>query len=74
MLTISVKVKSQAKQNKIKKISLNNYAVCVKAKAVEGKANQSVIETLSEYFHTPKSNIALIKGAKAKDKVFRVNI
>jgi len=74
MLKISVKVKPQAKEEKVKKIGLNNYVVWVKAKAIEGKANQAAVKILSEYFHTPKSNIMLIKGAKVRDKVFMVNI
>ncbi len=73
-MKISIKVKPQAKEDKVKKIGLNNYTVWVKAKAVEGKANQAVIKVLSEYFHTPKSGILLIKGAKARDKVFMIKI
>jgi len=71
-MKISVRVKSQARQDKIEKIGPDNYAVRVKAKAIEGKANQSVIKILSEYFHTPKSKIVLIKGRRVRDKVFMV--
>lgn len=73
-MKISVKVKPQTKQDMIQKTGPNDYKVWVKAKAIEGKANQAVIKILSEYFHTPKSNILLIKGAKARDKIFMVNI
>jgi len=73
-LKISVKVKPQAKRDMIQRTGPNDYTVWVKAKAIEGKANQAVIKILSEYFHTPKSNIPLIKGAKARDKIFMVNI
>lgn len=73
-MKVSVRVKPQAKQDKIEKIGLNDYIVWVKAKAIEGKANQAVIKILSEYFHTPKSKIILIKGTKFRDKIFMVNI
>ncbi len=73
-MKISVKVKPQAKENKVKKIGLDNYAVWVKAKAIEGKANQAVVKILSEYFNIAKSKIILIKGKRARDKTFMVNI
>lgn len=73
-MKISVKVKPQAKQDKIKKVGSNVYAVWVKAKAIEGKANQAVIKVLSEYFDTAKSKIFLIKGETSRDKIFMVNI
>ena len=60
-MKILVKVKPQAKQDKVKKIGLDNYLVWVKAKAIEGKANQAVIKILSEYFDMAKSKIVLIK-------------
>jgi len=71
-MKISVKVKPQAKQDKVKKIGLDNYVVWVKAKAIEGKANQAVVKILSGYFDVPKSKIIPIKGEKARDKIFMV--
>ncbi|MBL7084558.1 MAG: DUF167 domain-containing protein [Candidatus Omnitrophica bacterium] len=73
-MNISVKVKPQAKEDKVKRIGLDNYVVWVKAKAVEGKANQAVIKVLSEYFDIAKSKLVLIKGKRTRDKIFMVNI
>ena len=73
-MKISVKVKPQAKENKVKKIGLDDYVVWVKAKAIEGKANQAVIKILSEYFDIAKSKVVLIKGKRTRDKIFMVNI
>ncbi len=70
-MKISVKVKPQAREDKVEKIGLNDYVVWVKAKAIEGKANQAVIKILSEYFDIAKSKLVLIKGTKARDKVFK---
>jgi len=61
-MKISVKVKPQAKEDKVKKIGSDNYVVWVKAKAIEGKANQAVVKILSEYFDIAKSKVVLIKG------------
>ena len=74
MLKISVKVKPQAKEDKVTKIGLDNYVVWVRAKTIEGKANQAVIKILSEYFDIAKSKVVLIKGKRARDKIFMVNI
>ena len=73
-MKISVKVKPQAKQDKVKKIGLDNYVVWVKAKAIEGKANQSVVKILSEYFDIAKSKVVLIKGKRTRDKIFMVYV
>ena len=71
-MKISVKVKPQAKEDQVKKIGLDNYVVWVKAKAIEGKANQAVIKILSEYFDIAKSKVVLIKGKRVRDKIFMV--
>lgn len=73
-MKISVKVKPKAKEDKVKKIGLDNYVVWVKAKAIEGKANQAAVKILSEYFDISRSKILLIKGKRARDKIFIVNI
>ena len=73
-MKISVKVKPQAKQDKVEKTGLNDYIVWVKAKAIEGKANQAVVKILSEYFDIAKSKAVLIKGKKARDKIFMLDI
>ena len=42
-MKISVKVKPQAKEDRVEKKGEDNYLVWVKVKAIEGKANQAVI-------------------------------
>ena len=73
-MKISVKVKPQAKEDRVEKIGLNDYIIWVKAKAIDGKANQAVVKILSEYFDIAKSKVALIKGKKARNKVFMLDI
>ena len=71
-MIISVKVKPQAREDRIEKIGENNFAIWVKAKAIEGKANQAVIKILSEYFDKPRSRITILKGEKSRNKVFLI--
>lgn len=67
-----MKVKPNAKQERIEKIGENNFLIRVKEKPKEGKANQAVVKALAEYFGIPKSGVILIKGAASRQKVFAI--
>jgi len=69
---ISVKVKSCAKEEKVEKISDTGYAVSVKAKPQDGKANYALRELLARHFDTPRSRVILVKGERSKNKVFEI--
>jgi uncharacterized protein (TIGR00251 family) len=71
-MKISVKVKPQAREDRIERIGENKYTVWVKAKAIENKANQAAIKLLSKYFDIAKSKIVLLKGERSRDKVFNL--
>lgn len=71
-MKISVKVKPNAKQEKIEKLSDNSYSVSVKAKPQDGKANYAVREVLAEHFAIPKSRIILITGETSRNKIYEV--
>lgn len=71
-MKISVKVKPNAKQEKIEKIGERDFLVWVKEKPQKGKANQAVIRVLAEYFNVPKSEVILLKGQTSKEKVFEI--
>lgn len=71
-MLLYVKVKPGSKQEKIERLSENELAVSVKARATEGRANTAVIESLSRYLGRPKSRISIIKGHKAKAKTVEV--
>lgn len=46
--------------------------VYIRERAVDGKANQALIELLAGYFNTPKSALAIIRGHAARHKVIEV--
>jgi hypothetical protein len=71
-MKISVRVKPNAKQEKIEKVGEKDFIVSVKEKPFKGKANQAVIRVLAEYFDVSKSDVILLKGQTAKEKVFEV--
>ena len=71
-MKILVKVKPNAKQERIEKTGENTFSVWVKEKPQEGKANQAVIKILSDYFGVARSNVVLLKGQTSKQKFFEV--
>ena len=70
-MKISVKIKLKSKENKVE-IKNNEYIVFTKELPIEGRANNAVIELLSEYFKVPKSNIKIISGHKSKNKIIEI--
>ncbi len=68
-MRISVKVQPGSKHESIEKISAIEFRVKLRARAVEGKANDQLIEVLAQYFEIPKSSVQIIRGAKSRNKV-----
>ena len=53
-MRIFVRVKPGAKVDKVEKVDETHYNVWVKSPAKEGKANESVIELLADFFQPSK--------------------
>ena len=49
------------------------FRISVTAPADEGRANAAVTEALAEALGVAKSRLSLIRGATARDKVFRLD-
>ncbi len=71
-MKISVKVKPNARQEKIEKVNESHFLIRVKEKPQEGKANKAVIKVLSEYFGVPQSQVVLLKGQSSREKIFEI--
>jgi len=71
-MKIQVKVKPNAKQEKVEKTGDNSFLVWVKAKPAQGKANLAVVKALAGYFDVPQSSITLLKGQNSKEKLFDI--
>ena len=72
-MKITVKVKPNSKTASVEKTEELSYIVRVKAPAKEGKANEAVVEALSEYFDVPKSRISILRGQSGKNKVVDIS-
>lgn len=68
---IPIKVIPHAKKNEVLKDG-QGFKVRLTAPPVEGKANKLLIEVLADYFNCRKSEIKIIKGEKARNKVVQI--
>ena len=50
------------------------YIIYTKAPAIEGRANVAAIKLLAQHFGVSKSQVRLLRGARAKHKVFLIDI
>lgn len=50
------------------------YVIYTKAPAIEGRANAAAIKLLAKYFGVSQSGVRLVRGARAKHKVFLIDI
>ncbi len=71
-MLIKVKVNPGAKKQQITKKSPDSFEIRVKAKPIQGSANQAVIKVLADYFKIPRQKIRLIKGARSRNKIFKL--
>lgn len=71
-MKIGVKVKANSSMEKAEKIDDNSYAVWVKAKPADGKANEAAIKVLARHFGIAKSKVTLLKGRTSRQKIFEI--
>jgi uncharacterized protein (TIGR00251 family) len=71
-MLVRVHVTPNAREARVTKIDEAVFEVKVDAKAMDGRANKRLIEILAEHFGLPKSKIAIVSGAKSRDKVLQV--
>jgi len=71
-MKITVKVKTNSKNEKVKEIESEIFKVWVSAMPQKGKANKRVIELLSDYFKVPKTSINIVCGEMSKSKIIEI--
>ena len=70
-MKILITVRTGARQARIEKTD-KGYQAYVKEQPIENRANRALIGLLSEYFNVPKSEIAIISGARSKLKIIEI--
>ncbi len=71
-MKIFVKATPNAKEQRIQKIDETHWLVSVKESPKQGKANRAIAKALARHFKTALSNIKLVSGFSAKQKVFEI--
>ncbi|MFA6349468.1 MAG: DUF167 domain-containing protein [Candidatus Omnitrophota bacterium] len=69
---ITVKIKPNSRIETVEKLSDSEFRAKVNAPAKEGRANEALVELLSDYFAVPKSRISIKKGLKSRIKTVEI--
>jgi len=72
-LRFKITVKPNARKNEVIRTDDGLFTVRVAVPPIEGKANEKVIEVLSEYFNKPKRSISIVSGFKGKTKIIEID-
>lgn len=51
----------------------SHYKVALRAPAVDGKANEALIDFLADFFKVPKRMISIVQGETARCKVIEIS-
>lgn len=72
VMHISVRVKPNSKREGVEKTGENEYTARVHQPPNEGKANDAMIELLSEYFDVAKTRIRIVSGKSSRNKLIEI--
>ncbi len=71
-MKIQIRVNPNSKKEKVERDDNGVYKISFNATREKGKANKKLVEILSEYFKVPKSQIQILNGFTARDKVVEI--
>jgi len=71
-MKFTVRVKPNSRTTSVEKLDDDSYRVSVLAPPEKGKANIATVSALADYFHVPKSQIAILAGHTAHTKIVEV--
>lgn len=70
-MKIKVQVKPNSKVSKVI-VSGDMFVVYVKSPPIEGKANEEMLELLSEHLGVPKSRMEIVSGKRSRNKIVSI--
>ena len=73
-MKIDIRVRPNAKQNKVGGEIAGRLIVFVQAPAIDGKANDAVSKVLAEHFEVRTRDIEIIRGETNRDKTVEINL
>jgi uncharacterized protein (TIGR00251 family) len=66
-------VKTNAKKSVIIGSYGDGVKIAIKAPAIDNKANNALIEFLSEHYQVKKSQVEIVKGLKSNNKLVQID-
>lgn len=72
-VAVAIRVTTRAAKNELVEIQDDGtIKIRIKAAPVDGKANQMIIEFLSDLLDVPKSNVEIVAGLSSKNKLVSI--
>ena len=72
MRTIQVKVKPDARQSGFKQSAEGTWLARVRARPVDGKANQELVALIARHFGLRKAQVSIRSGASGRMKLVQI--
>jgi len=72
MMKIKVKVKPNAKQQKIEVIDDGSWLIHLRSAPMDGKANRELIKLLAKHFNVTQGDILIKMGLNSRDKIIEI--
>lgn len=69
---VPVKVKPNAKAERVEVQPDGSLLVFVNAPPVDGKANEAVVRAVAAHFGLPRSSVEIVRGAAGRQKLLEV--
>ncbi len=73
-MILKVKVKPNSKNVSVERIEDGYIKVCLKSPPIDGKANDELVDVLSDFLDVPKSSIFIKAGKTSKEKLIQINL
>jgi uncharacterized protein (TIGR00251 family) len=71
-MQINIKVTLRSSKNEILSQPDGSYQIRITTPPVDGKANEKIIELLSDYFDVAKSKVVIVRGESSRNKTFSI--
>lgn len=73
-MRIYIKVFPKSGRSEVVEISQKQFEIRTTALPAKGEANKAVVKLLAKYFKTAKSNIIIVGGKTAREKIIDIDI
>lgn len=72
--SLSVKAKPNARKEGVSVSDAGELVIATRAQPIEGRANESIVEALSDLFGIAARDIQLLRGERGRSKVFAITL